>query len=621
MLKMKTFIVGALSAALAAVAVAQEKTKATAPAVEEKTTPVKCDRDRALALINEQIDNLKMFDDATGRITLTVKAAELLWGVEEVRAREMLEEAYELAYSLFVERTKNPPPMKHYSFNMNEDPRLPVVRAVARKDAAWAKRLSKRLVEETEEIQKLKTETAENSSQTGDNLLNVARSVLPTDQDLALTLARNSLQYQPGNTLLSFLSQFAEVNPAAANNFYREALQVLASGRTKGLLLLSAFAFGQPRIVGPEASYYFSYVTESFNPPAAEQQLFLDAVLHKVDAFAGAPASPSETQEVSEAATLYLALQGLEPLAEIFQPAYLHRLAAAKITISTLLSDKDRKLTAEQWQEQQRMDKETSESILNRAEKEIDADKKDRLIANAVMAKGSTKNPERIESLIKRVTDATLRKQLLSWFAFTRAEHAIGKGRLDEADQYLDGIDETDLRAYLAMKIAKLRLEKAPESQQARDALEPAIALALKAPDGAAKARALFGLTYLYATLDQPRAFSIMNEAVKAVNNTDASALAESMFFREVKGKEFMSFVGYSIAGYSVENTFLGVGEHDFDAALSMALNLSDKTMRSSVIFALAERCLERDLAEKKKREASQKATKKQPGEPAPKSR
>ncbi|MEJ7713829.1 MAG: hypothetical protein WKF84_29280 [Pyrinomonadaceae bacterium] len=144
--------------------------------------------------------------------------------------------------------------------------------------------------------------------------------------------------------------------------------------------------------------------------------------------------------------------------------------------------------------------------------------------------------------------------------------------------------------------------------------LEPVISLSLRSSDSAAKAKALFGLTYLYAKLDTPRAFSVMDEAVRTVNNIDGKLLAESGFTREVKGKKFMSFSMYSIPGYTLENTFLGLESHDFDAALSTALKLSDKSLRTSVVLALAEKCLEADLAEKKRQEALKKAASKPQG-------
>ncbi|MEJ7617181.1 MAG: hypothetical protein WKF30_09535 [Pyrinomonadaceae bacterium] len=622
MLKKRWCIVLICAAAANAAALAQQKSeKATAPLAQESPPLVRCDRDRALDLVNDQLDELKMFANSPKRIALMVKAAELLWALEEERARAILKSSYELASDYVVQKAKAPPDM-NVVFNGDEDPRITVVKAVARKDAAWAKLLSERMTEEMKEAERLKSATDAEQSQTGESLLSVAHSVIDTDGNLALALARRSLQHRPTYSLVSFLYGLAKADPAAANQFYREAVQASAGEQIKALLWLSSYPFGQPRLVGPDRSSFSRHVDEGFQPSSAEQQLFLETILNRAAAFGAAPPPPSsDNQYVSEAASLHLAMQQLVTLAAQYQPAYVPRIAASKLALSAHLTEKDRGQTAELSQRLDEMDNDTSESILDRAEKEVDVDKRDMLISNAVTAKGSTENPERIESLIRKVSDSELRKQLSSWFFFTRAQKAIEKKQLDEATQYLEGVDELDLRAYLAMEIATKRIEKAAQRQRATDVLEPVISLALKASDSAAKAKALFGLTYLYAKLDRARAFSVMNEAIKTVNNSEAKDLASGNFVRAIKGKAFMSFSMYQIPGFTPENTFLGLENQDFDAVLSMALNLSDKSLRSSVMLALAEQCLAKHLAEeKKKQDAMKKITKKPQAKPAPQS-
>ncbi|MEJ7713827.1 MAG: hypothetical protein WKF84_29270 [Pyrinomonadaceae bacterium] len=254
-------------------------------------------------------------------------------------------------------------------FNRSEDPRLAVVRAVARKDAAWAKLLSERMVEEMKEARQLKAETDANNSQTGDNLFNIANSAVKTDQNLALTLARQGLQYNPSSYFpVLFLYNLAEVDQAAANQFLLEAIQAFSVGQVRSLLGLTAYAFGQPRGVGPDGSFYMA-VPEKFQPPAAGQQQFLEALLNRAASFVTAPPLVDDTQYVSETASLYLALQQLEGLVAKYQPGYLPRLGTAKLTLSALLSEKDRKQTAEITQQQHEMETDTSETILDRAEK------------------------------------------------------------------------------------------------------------------------------------------------------------------------------------------------------------------------------------------------------------
>ena len=56
-----------------------------------------CTPDNALAMIQQQVDLTKTFDDPVRRITVLIRAADLLWPYQQDKARASFTEAFELA--------------------------------------------------------------------------------------------------------------------------------------------------------------------------------------------------------------------------------------------------------------------------------------------------------------------------------------------------------------------------------------------------------------------------------------------------------------------------------------------------------------------------------------------
>src|SRR5580765_3529721 len=56
-----------------------------------------CNRENALTIIQQQIDFTKTFDDDVPRITVLIRAADLIWPFEEGKARAVYVDAFDLA--------------------------------------------------------------------------------------------------------------------------------------------------------------------------------------------------------------------------------------------------------------------------------------------------------------------------------------------------------------------------------------------------------------------------------------------------------------------------------------------------------------------------------------------
>jgi hypothetical protein len=97
-----------------------------------------CNRDNAIDMIKQQIDLTRTFKNSIQRITVLIRAADLLWPHEQDRARAVFTEAFELAIENEKENEQKGPQSLILRLQV-PDQRYVVIRAVAKRDSAWAK--------------------------------------------------------------------------------------------------------------------------------------------------------------------------------------------------------------------------------------------------------------------------------------------------------------------------------------------------------------------------------------------------------------------------------------------------------------------------------------------------
>jgi hypothetical protein len=106
------------------------------------------------------------------------------------------------------------------------------------------------------------------------------------------------------------------------------------------------------------------------------------------------------------------------------------------------------------------------------------------------------------------------------------------------------------------------------------------------------KARALLGVAYLYTKVDPNRSIAVLNDAVKCINHIEAPDFSSDDAGRRIEGKGFGAYAMMRAPGFSPENGFREIGKYDFDGALYLASNFTDKSLRSLTVLALVEQCL-----------------------------
>lgn len=164
-----------------------------------------CTRDNALDMIKQQISLTKTFSFPGHRISVLIRAADLLWPYEEDRARTVLTEAFELATELEKELAEQGP--RSLILRMQyPDQRYVVIRAIAKRDRRWAKELTRRMPRTGDTSP---TRDSFSDLLTAERLLDSAQKMIATDINAAIDLATVSLSYPASSGLTRFLYALA----------------------------------------------------------------------------------------------------------------------------------------------------------------------------------------------------------------------------------------------------------------------------------------------------------------------------------------------------------------------------------------------------------------------------
>src|ERR1051326_5547357 len=110
-----------------------------------------CTQENALRIVNEQIAAAKTMDDPGRRISLTLRAADLLWAYQIDKSRVAFADAFELAKQSFDPQGDAPKRAGVGLMIETPDQRYVVIRAVAKRDPRWARKRIDELLKEDRE--------------------------------------------------------------------------------------------------------------------------------------------------------------------------------------------------------------------------------------------------------------------------------------------------------------------------------------------------------------------------------------------------------------------------------------------------------------------------------------
>jgi len=563
-----------------------------------------CTRDNALDIIKQQVDLTRTFNDSGRRIAVLIRAADLLWPHEQKRARAVFTEAFELA----IENEKEAEQKGSRSVLLRlqvPDQRHIVIRAVAKRDPAWAKELTRQMLKPDREAPS--TRDSVSDVLTAARLLDSANKLIATDYGAALDLARASLNYPASSELTRFLYKLWEINHQEADQFYVQALTTYAERPMREFLYLQAYPFGWSELLNTPIFSFYPDMPGKFEPNQSLQRRFLETMLRRAQQALESPLDPADMYQdptqgrLPGTVRILEGLVKLEPQVRASLPDLLPQLTDAREKILVSLSVEQQKLFLQPGREAAAKPRQTFEERIGAAQKTTDVYERDEMIATAVLG-SENESLERVIETIDEISDPTLRAHLIEWHYFQRATAATQQKLFDEAERLAAKVDGKEIRAYLLNEIARALLTRGDGQTQAQELLEAAITDAKRAGVNIFAARALLTSSNLYAKIDLNRSIAVLGDAISSINRLDAPDFVsddqalEKTPKRMAKGGRYKGEyrLRFYMPGLDPERAFREMAKMDFDTALAQSSALTDKYQRALSMLSIAEVCLQK---------------------------
>jgi hypothetical protein len=572
-----------------------------------------CTRDDALGMIRQQVELAKSFNP-TQRITTLIRAADLLWPYQQDKARAVFTEAFDLAIETEKDEAKR---SQALIVRMQvPDQRYVVIRAVAKRDSAWAKELIQQLVKLDTEAEMTPARDSLNNNLTAARLMQSAWQMLATDSNAALELARASLNYPASFLLTRFLYDLAAINQQAADQYYAQALAVYGDKPMREFLYLQAYPFAWRESLNTPSFVFHDNIPANFVPNRSLQRRFVQVFLRRAQQTLDVPLDEKDSYwdpsgaMIPSSVSVLRGLMRLEPDVRESLPDLLPELTATREKILVSLSVENQKLFLQPGHEASIAPDKTFDEEIEAAQKESDVYERDQRIATEVL--GSRKEIlANVIQAIDKISDSSLRADLLEWLYFQRAKSAVESKQFDEAEKLTSKVEGQEQRAFLHAQIAKGLLSR--DATRAREMLELAITEANKAGATIFAARTLLTTANLYAKIDLSRSIEVLADAVTCINRIDTpDFVSDDQTLKKTPkrkrtggqyGGEYM--LRFPMPGLDPETAFREMAKIDFNTSLVQSSSLKDKFQRAMSTLALAEVCLQQSLRKKPKPAAS----------------
>jgi len=576
-----------------------------------------CSRNNALEMIQQQVGLTRTFNDPNRRVTVLIRAADLLWPYQQEKARTVFTEAFELAIKNQKENEQKAPRSVLLRLQ-TPDQRYVVIRAVAKRDIAWAKELTRQMLKAASDSEASSARSPFETVLAAERLLDSANKLIATNIGAALELAKASLDYPAGFMLTHFLYGLADVNQQAADQFYALALSRYGDKPMREFLYLQAYPFAWRETLNTPISSFYEVPT-NFVPNQSLQRQFVQVLLRRAQQALEVGLDEGDTYRTSHdtlmPGTVHL-LEGLirlEPQVRGSLPDLWAPLIQARERILVSLSVETQKLLLQPGREISTDSRQTFDEQVEAAQNTVDVNERDARIITAVF--GSEKmSLASVLQAIDKITDSNLRAHSLEWLYFQRATVAIKDRQFDEAERLTSRIEGQEQRAHLHTEIAKGLLNSS-DMTHAQEVLDEAITEAKRVGTTIFAARTLLTASNLYAKMDVNRSISVLADAINCINRIEApdflsdDQALEKTPTRRGRGGQYQGeyLFRFYMPGLDPESALREMAKIDFDTSLSQTSGLTDRFQRAMSSLALADLCLaqaQQQIKEKPKKSA-----------------
>lgn len=557
-----------------------------------------CNAEFAQLLVEQQVMEGKSVTDPVKRIKILNRSADFLWQFDEPTARKYFAESWKMADDRFEEKgfeSKTSGNKESQIIQLLPDQRMEVVRAIAKRDKEWAKKLADQILADFEKT--AKERKGFDSTRELFDIANLATQYAASDPELSLLLMRRVMKYELHSGWFGMLYSLAQ-NKTLADTVYAEALNSYRNETPRKLLYLSAYPFARPRLFGFER-YNMMHTPPEMPINDALARRFLEVFFTRIAAFAASEADLNRTVEqydLPEAVYMVTALNDIEPLIIERYPDLLGRFGEARAQAASVLSDEARKKMEDRDKQYSSDGLSFEERIKELEEAESKGKLTDYMIVKMVIHGELTDEQlEILKSWLDKIKEEKPRGETINYFWTKRTQLAIKEKRFDDAEKYAAKVPELEHRAVLFFDLAKMLGKNQNDSTALFETLNRVSKLGRSAENSVPKAQVLLGLANLFEKVNHSTAMDELSEAIRVTNSLKDSPnsldVLRSSVSRQITGKGYSFFTSYSVPGFDLEKTFEELSKKDFEISLGQAKSLDDRYFRTLAVIAVAGNC------------------------------
>jgi hypothetical protein len=514
----KLFIACALSLCFGAPAASGQR---VVPAPTPRDEARQADKEleaKALALLEEVVNETPGLKLPENRIRLQASAAELLWPRDEARARELFSAAMNDLAGVMSSITSDDP--QYYNLiNVPAQLRQQLLQIVARRDP----KLALDFLRATHQPPPPQQIGVNNRQSDPDSMLelSLAEQIAATDPQQALRLAEENLSKGLPYNLTSVLEQLRQKNPEAANKLAGEIIQKLRPADLSddyGAANVAAYLLQATRPAEPSGSEQQIVITHL----EIQAQLHVDEQARRnlVNMLSQVLLNATSAQQRSgNLYSLVSALQQTLPEVDRYAPEQ----AAA---LRRRLKEYEQAINpqAALWQQYQPLMQDGTADALLAAAASAPPEMRSQLYQAAIGRATNDGGTERARALIEaRVKNQQERAQLLRELARSTLWQAVQQGNVEQTLHLLEGVSTTGERINLLLNLARTLHDKG-QQQAARRVVDEAANLLDGRVQNAEQFSLQLQLAQSYVPLAPARAFEIVEARIDQLNELIAAA-------------------------------------------------------------------------------------------------
>jgi hypothetical protein len=559
----------------------------------------------AIQVISALADEARSYKSESLRASVQAKVADLLWDVDQPRARTLFNRAWDVAEAVDKEgRRRNQEERRRFLSGQGGTGFIPpppnlraeVLQVIARRDRELAESFLARMEDDNkreEEESKLTrywdpTEPPEAVAKR----LELARQLLESGEtERALSIAVPGLNRVTSQGII-FLVLLRKKNPVLADGRYASLLERAAADSMSdatSVSLLSSYVFTPSVLVtATRSGLLMNPWTETLPPPDLSPSL--RAAFFRVAAqILLRPIAPPELERTSAGRSgTYFTITRLLPMFE----QYDREVSAALQARLNLLAQGAGEIIPEQQRtfinagfNQREAKEEGFDDTLARIERTPGVDERDHLSALAARA-AVIKNDPKARELADKIENSGLRKRVRTFVDFILVSRALEKRDAEKALRLARTGELTAFqRSWAYTEIAGLLKTSAPDDAAGliRDAVMEAGHISATSPENA---QAWIAITRRTIETDPARVWETALQTVSSINKTQDYTGEEDKIPVRFQSRNTIAMMDVAAPSISLTNLFETIGEEDLYLAVDMARSITTESPRAIALLA-----------------------------------